>query len=450
MKTIRKIAPRSLEELKRHIQTHTPSFYSSSRTSTVIPYEKLEADQALYLKQMGTETAWVDLTGMPGEIVIQDNLVSVKGHVSWSDLRANLNAKGLDIMTSPTESLASVLAGLATSATGERSFGYGTLRDQVVSAHYLNYEGEEIALSSERPFKALSSQERCLERYQEHYLPYEKFKNAPFPRAKLETDLMIGTEGQLGVLTEATLRTIKLEPLTYLFFKLPKWSEDFTSHLEIFHAVADMRELLGAVELIDSHSLSYLPAEQNPAPGMDLIFIEMRSRDFEEVYARLETRLSMVNFDEVFAMDEAKCRALRVAVPRSIFEANTRMGVTKKGTDVQVHPDKFKDLLAYYQEWSRGDIAYNLFGHFGDAHLHFNFMPAPERASECDQKLEGLYHFVHQQAGSPFAEHGIGLLKQRYIREFYTDIERDFFSALKKEHDPHNQFFPLGFMHGHK
>lgn len=443
MKKIKRITPKSIAELRAHIQTHAPSFYSSSRTSTVIPYEKLEADSADYLKAMGAETTWVDLTNMPGHIEIEGELVTVSGHVSWSELRATLNAKGLDIMTSPTESLASVLAGLATSATGERSFGYGTLRDQVMSTEYLDYQGELKALSSKKPFRETPG----LSDYQTQYAPYDKFKNAPFPRATLETDLMIGTEGQLGVLTRATLKTIKLEPLTYLFFKLPRWNEDFASHLELFHAVADMREKLGAVELIDSHSLSYLPPEQNPAPGQDLIFIEMKSRDFEEVYTLLEARLTSINFEEVFAMDESKCRALRVAVPRSIFEANTRAGVTKKGTDVQVSPAKFKDLLAYYQEWSKGDIDYNLFGHFGDAHLHFNFMPAPERASECDQKLEELYRVVHQLGGSPFAEHGIGILKQRYIREFYTEACENFFRALKAEHDPHNQFFPLGFMH---
>lgn len=446
MKNIRKISPKSFTELVAHIKTHAPSFYSSSRTSTVIPYEKLEADDALYLERMGEQTTWVDLTSMPGMIDIKGELVSVTGHVSWSELRSTLNANGLDIMTSPTESLASVLAGLATSATGERSFGYGTLRDQVVSAQYLNWQGELISLSAANPYPEISG----LSAYQAHYAPYEKFKNAPFPRAKLETDLMIGTEGQLGVLVEATLKTIKLVPLTYLFFKLPKWNEDFTRHLEIYNAVSDMRELLGAVELIDSNSLSYLPSEQNPAPGQDLIFIEMKSSDFEAVYTKLSERLPSVDFEEVFSMDEAKCRSLRVAVPRSIFEANTRAGVTKKGTDVQVAPDKFHDLLSHYQAWSKGDIAYNLFGHFGDAHLHFNFMPAPERASECDQMLEDFYHKVHTLNGSPFAEHGIGLLKQRYIREFYTQTERDFFSALKLKHDPQNQFFPLGFMHGHK
>ena len=80
------------------------------------------------------------------------------------------------------------------------------------------------------------------------------------------------------------------------------------------------------------------------------------------------------------------------------------------------------------------------------AHLHFNFMPAPARAAECDQKLKELYDFVATMAGSPFAEHGIGLLKQRYIRPFYNGAVGKLFAELKATHDPHCQFFPHGFM----
>lgn len=446
MKITQKITPKNEAELIQHIKKHTPSFYSSSRTSTVIAYEKLEESAENFEKAMGQGVTWVDLTQMPGSIQLDGDVVHVKGHVTWSDLRQNLNSKGRDIMTSPTESLAAILAGLATSATGERSFGYGTLRDQVVALKYCNYQGEICELRSDRPFPQLEG----LKDYQQSYEAYHQFKNAPFPRALKETDLLIGTEGQLGIVTEVTLKTIPLEPLTYLFFKLPRWEVDCKQHLKLFHIAREFRQLIGACELIDSHSLSYLGADQNPAPGMDLIFLEVRQSDFESLYEKLYEKLPDIDFEQVFAMDEGKCRALRVAVPRAIFEANTRAGVTKKGTDVQVSADRFPDLLAYYSKWAHEDIEFNMFGHFGDAHLHFNFMPTPERASECDNKLEELYLEVKRLNGSPFAEHGIGLIKQRYIKNFYQDVQHKFFAALKSRFDPHSQFFPAGFINSLK
>ena len=122
------------------------------------------------------------------------------------------------------------------------------------------------------------------------------------------------------------------------------------------------------------------------------------------------------------------------------------MGVTKKGTDVQVGAEYFVDLLKYYRVLASKGVSYNLFGHFGDAHLHFNFMPTPDKNDFCNQQLENLYAEVLKWKGSPFAEHGIGLLKKKFIPPFFNDHQRQVFRELKKSMDPKGQFFPQGFM----
>ena len=45
-----------------------------------------------------------------------------------------------------------------------------------------------------------------------------------------------------------------------------------------------------------------------------------------------------------------------------------------------------------------------------------------------------------------FAEHGIGLLKQKYIKRFHGPHQLGLFHDLKQKHDPYHQFFPQGFM----
>lgn len=426
----------SWPELKDHIASKVPTLYHSSQTSTVIPFEKIKAE-------LGAQTVLGNLSTIKGQLhLLANGNLHVEGFVTWKEAKEFCLSHGREIMTSPTEELAGVLSGIATSCTGERSFGYRNLRSQIVELIYINHLGEEILLSADRNLKKSPE----LEAYQKDFSHYTQYKNAPYPRLEAETDLMTGTEGQLGIIKETVLKTIEHVPETYLFFLLPKWETDFEPHLEIFHAVQAFRGRVRACELIDANSLGYLPADKNPGNNQDVLFLEIAKSDFEAIYEELISKLTLVNDENIFEMAASKCRELRVSVPRAIFEVNSRMGVTKKGTDVQVDAEHFRDLLLYYRRLAGQGVNYNLFGHFGDAHLHFNFMPTPDKNDFCNQQLENLYSEVLKWKGSPFAEHGIGLLKKKFIAPFFSDNQRKVFRALKKEMDPAGQFFPEGFM----
>jgi FAD/FMN-containing dehydrogenase len=426
----------SNEELVPYVKAGLPTLFHSSQTSTVIPFENIKGI-------LNPETIMGNLSTIKGHLEFtKENDLFVSGFVTWKEAKEFCRSHGREIMTSPTEELAGVLAGIATSCTGERSFGFKNLRSQIIELHYLNYEGIEKKLSADKKLQLSFD----LTNYQNDFTPYQNFKNAPFPRLEVETDLMTGTEGQLGVITSAVLKTIAYEEETYLFILLPKWEEDFEPHLEIFQAVQAFRNEIRACEFIDSNSLSYLPPEKIPGKNQDIVFLEIRKSAFEEIYENLLAKLTLISEENIFEMNSGKCRDLRVSVPRAIFEVNSRMGVSKKGTDVQVSADKFRELLSFYRKYALLGIDYNLFGHFGDAHLHFNFMPTPDKNDFCNLELERLYEAVLKWHGSPFAEHGIGLLKKKFIAPFYNDTQRLVFRQLKKEFDPKGQFFPEGFM----
>jgi FAD/FMN-containing dehydrogenase len=426
----------SNEELISHIKSGLPTLFHSSQTSTVIPFENIHGllNEKTILGNLSTIKGHLEFTAN------QDLLVN--GFVTWKEAKEFCRSQGREIMTSPTEELAGVLAGIATSCTGERSFGFQNLRSQIVELQYVDYQGNEKKLFANKKLELAID----LTTYQNDFAPYMNFKNAPYPRLLVETDLMTGTEGQLGVITSAVLKTIPYEEETYLFILLPKWEVDFEPHLEIFHAVQAFRKEIRACEFIDSNSLSYLPPEKNPGKNQDVLFLEVRKSDFDLVHENLLSKLTLINEENIFEMNSGKCRDLRVSVPRAIFEVNGRMGVSKKGTDVQVTAEMFRELLSFYRSYTHLGVDYNLFGHFGDAHLHFNFMPTPEKNDFCNQELERLYKKVLEWNGSPFAEHGIGLLKKKFIAPFFTEHQKIVFRDLKKEFDPKGQFFPEGFM----
>jgi FAD/FMN-containing dehydrogenase len=428
----------NLAELKEHILSGVPTLYHSSKTSTVIPFENYETI-------LNSETVLGNLSLIKGEMRFDYsyNLI-VTGFVTWKEAKEFCLAHGREIMTSPTEELAGVLSGVATSATGERSFGFGNLRSQVLGIKYMNYLGEICDLSSIAPL----SHHLKLKEYQGEYKKYSHLKNGPYPRFEFESDLMTGTEGQLGVITQVKLKTIKYEEGTFIFILLPKWEVDYRPHLEIFNLIQSLRNEIRACELIDANSMNYLSEEKRIGKNNDVLFLEIKKSEFERLVDLLLSKLSFTKTENIFEINSDKCHELRMSIPRAMYEINSRNGVQKKGTDVQVDADKFEELLKIYRQFSKLGVQYNLFGHFGDAHLHFNFLPSNDvdEIELCQLELESLYHKVLLLNGSPFAEHGIGILKQKFIKPFYGPIQLKTFSELKTLHDPKNQFFPEGFM----
>tara|TARA_B100001971_G_C18266142_1_gene592675 strand:+ start:3997 stop:5343 length:1347 start_codon:yes stop_codon:yes gene_type:complete len=437
----KKIVFKNKDELATHIKGHAPSFYFSSQTSTVIPYDKLDE----HLKTTNVDNYYLcDLSQMPQEMKLLENgNLYIKGAVSWKDAREFLKAKGRNIKTAPTEELALITAGLATSCTGERCFAFGNLRSQVVRLKYINFEGRELELDSTKDL-IIDGVELTL--YQKEFNAYKDFKNAPFPRFEKETDLMIGTEGQLGIVTEVEIETVENSPAQHLFMLIPKWEQDYTAHLEIIKKIQSFRDDVILVELIDSNAFSFLPEEDRPNQGKDAIFFEVKADSFENFYESFLSQLENVSEENIFELTENRFHNIRASVPRAVFEENSKMGVVKMGTDVQVKIDDFQELMDIYREFSKEGIRYNLFGHFGDAHLHFNFMPAPKDMDHCRERFEYLYDQVLRLKGSPFAEHGIGLIKQKYIKNFIGATQTDVYEGLKRKFDPYGQFFPQGFM----
>lgn len=437
---ISKITVKSVDELKAHIRTEIPSFYTSSKTSTVIPYDKLEE----WLPGAGDFTM-VDLTQIKGEMELLDNgNLIVRGAISWKEAREYLKPLGRNIKTAPTEELALITGGVATSATGERCFHFGNLRSQVKRLKYIDSSGDEKELFYQN--KLASDFVPSLDKYQKDFFHYQTYKNAPYPRFETETDLLIGTEGQLGVVTEVEIETAENLDVQHLFILVPKWESDMKAHIELLHKIQNFRNEVIVCEFIDENAFSFLKEEDRPNQGMDAIFLEIKAQDFEKVYEELILDLEHISQDNVFELTESKFHAIRASIPRAVFEENSRMNVVKMGTDVQVDLAHFERLMEIYKEFSKLGLRYNLFGHFGDAHLHFNFMPKPEQLELCQKEFQKLYDKVLEWQGSPFAEHGIGLLKQKYIKKFHGENQHAVFKEMKDKLDPKRLFFPQGFM----
>lgn len=434
----------SWTELELTLRQQQPLLIAGARTSTVIPFDKLE-QQALSEKYL------LDLSGLPQSLQIDkpSQSVLIEGPVSWQTARNELRSMGFDLMAWPTEESAFILSGIATSATGERSFGHGALRDQVLEIDYYDTQAKLHTLSCQKSlehFPLFQSVENkvLLHNYQKSYEPYQYFKNAPFPRLMVETDLMCASEGQLGLIKRVRLAITPYVHTAALVIKLPHWVDDYSLHLELFHFVQSLRTEIFAVEFLDHGSMMMI--EDSRFHSSDIIYLECAQDKIEILFEKIISAQLSIKEEDFFMVSHEKVKELRMAVPRAVADLNSRRGLLKLGTDVQVAPDKMEKLLRHYQGWAKKGFDFILFGHFGDAHLHFNFLT---KAQDRDMVISMFKHFykdVKELQGSPFAEHGIGFLKREFIAPFHEEIHHQMFKTLKNYFDPLALFYPSGYM----
>jgi D-lactate dehydrogenase (cytochrome) len=115
-------------------------------------------------------------------------------------------------------------------------------------------------------------------------------------------------------------------------------------------------------------------------------------------------------------------------------------GLKKIGTDVAV-PDKY--FRGYYsgtkEKIEKSGLRYVNYGHFGNSHMHLNFLPSNQ---EEYIKARNLYKEICIDAirlkGTFSAEHGVGKSKREYLLEMYGEDSVKKMAALKKVFDPNS------------
>ncbi len=257
--------------------------------------------------------------------------------------------------------------------------------------------------------------------------------------------LFIGSEGILGVITEATLKLTRLpEKTSVLLFAVP----DVAAVLKLFRDVRRAPFTLAAYELftdkclarVQRHRKLRAPFEQGyPCYAL----VELEDPD-EEALEAWFGRLFDAGLIEDGTMAQSSTQAAQLwALREGISESLSATGLPHKN-DVALPVAKLEAFCAElddvfrhsYPDW---EIA--LFGHIGDGNLHVNVMKPDaldkaeflKRTSEADHVI---FQLVQKHAGSISAEHGIGLLKKPYLGYTRSPAELELMRALKRTLDP--------------
>jgi len=235
-------------------------------------------------------------------------------------------------------------------------------------------------------------------------------------------DLFVGSEGTLGVVTQAELNLLPApgEVTGGVVF--------FASDAAALDAVDRWRTAPGLrmLEYLDCASLEIMDV-----PHAAALIIEMEGDCDLDMAGALEDQ----SWFAISAADRERFRRFRHMLPERVNDRIRRTGFMKLGTDYAVPIEKNREMLAIYRRVI--DIPHVIFGHIGDAHLHVNFFT--DTASQFERaKVLGmeLARAAVELGGTVGAEHGLGKRKAHLLEVQYSPAEIEAMRAVKRRFDP--------------
>jgi len=259
------------------------------------------------------------------------------------------------------------------------------------------------------------------------------------------TRLIVGSEGTLAVIVEATL---KLTPMPRAVGGLTAQFRDTVSCAHAIAAIMAQPFVPSALEFLDNNALNLI---RNRHPGMlpddmrALLMIEVDGSETEvheasgailkacEVDGLIEAKLAP-DTKSLWAARKALSPLLRDVAPKKINE------------DVAVPVSRLPELLGGIEQLAeRYRIANVNFGHAGNGNIHVNLLVDPgngdemKRAEAC---LDEVFSLVLSLDGTLSGEHGVGMAKRPFVPREIDATTIALMKSVKRAFDPANILNP--------
>ena len=356
-------------------------------------------------------------------------VVRVEAGVLLNDLAEDAQKQGLLYPPDPGEKFATLGGNVSTNAGGMRAVKYGCTRDYVRAMTVVLPTGEIVKLGA--TVSKTSTGYSLL-------------------------NLMIGSEGTLGIITELTLKlipapkeTISLiipyENLEDCIATVPKF---FMEHLQPQAIEFMEKEIVLASERYLGKSVFPQQLE-----GVDIgayLLVTFDGEDMESLEEITEKAAEVVleagAIDVLVADTPAKKKDAWAA--RSSFleaiEAETKL---LDECDVVVPVNQIASYLTFVKSLeSNYDFTIKSFGHAGDGNLHAYILKDDVSDEEWEKRMsaamEKIYQKAHELEGQVSGEHGIGSAKKPYLRDSLPEKNLDLMNGIKKVFDPKNILNP--------
>jgi glycolate oxidase len=357
------------------------------------------------------------------EIDRENMTVAVEAGVVTADLEREVAQVGLFYPPDPSSNRQSTIGGnVACNAGGPRCLKYGVTGDYVLGLTVVLANGEVLRTGG-KPIK--------------NVVGYDL------------TSLFVGSEGTLGVVTEALLRLVAA----------PKFVRTVRAE---FVSLDDAARAVDAVlaagivpatlELMDETAIACIEEAMGLGLPLDveaMLIVEADGSDREAVAREIEAAARICR--------ESGARQVRVAqdeeereqlwrARRSVSPSLVRKAPNKLGEDITLPRSAIPEAVRRIKAiGARYELPIVVFGHAGDGNLHPNILfdrRDPAQRERVEQMVGEIFQTALDLGGTLSGEHGVGTFKLPFMRRALGSVSLDAQRAIKQALDPQNILNP--------
>ena len=355
----------------------------------------------------------------------EENLtVTVEPGVLLMDLSAYVETHDLFYPPDPGEKTATIGGNISTNAGGMRAVKYGVTRDYVRGLEIVLPNGHMVELGG------------------------KVVKNSSGYALK---DLIIGSEGTLGIITKAVLRLLPLpKKAISLLIPFPTLEQAIRTVPLIIKSKSQPTaiEFMQRETILDAEEFLGKKFPDNQADSYLLLKFDGNSTEEIEAHFDKTAQICLEQGALDILISDTEERNDSIWKARGAFlEAIKASTTAMDEVDVVVPRNKVSEMVEFsHQLREKTGIRIKSFGHAGDGNLHAYLLKDELSQEEWEHRMaltmEAMYAKARELKGQVSGEHGIGFAKKAYLRQALDPDILTLMRGIKLAFDPHNLLNP--------
>lgn len=351
------------------------------------------------------------------ELDEQNMMITVEAGVRTGDIYNLCAKKGLFYPPDPASFKFSTIGGnVAEDAGGMRAVKYGVTHNYVM--------GLEVVLADGR---IINTGGKAIKNVTGYNL----------------TQLMVGSEGTLGIVTKVILRLIPMPKLrTTLRLMFPSLDDACAT----IHRMLQSGVVPASAELMDRTCLEAITRHRQmsfPENAMACVVTEVDGNEDYEIKKQVNQITAIANdfhaIEVLAAKTEQEADELW-SVRRILSPAVGALAPDRVSEDISVPRNEFPEIVRQIKKITDSyNLRFAVYGHAGDGNLHPSIlcdMADPEQAPVVHKAVDEMFAATLALGGTLSGEHGIGITKQQYIADALGEAGVAVLKSIKQALDP--------------